>query len=166
MTLYPPPSYNINDKRQRTVTYAAAKRPIDKVIRNIEHVGVDATNVSTTIISTTLPGTVTGIRWNFVITQDGGTGVADCVWAIVLLKDGDTLDTLTFTDSDILYKPEQNCLVWGFSSIKNNLWATRVEGSTKTMRKLMIEDEIQFIAKGEVTNTSKIVGAIQLFIKT
>jgi len=156
-------------KRSRTITYSKSKRAIDKQIIVVNLANVDATQLNTAIFTSTFPGTITGIRWDLAFDQAGGTGRCFYTWAIVLLKDGQALDTLTTTNGDELYQPEQNCLVFGHGIIQNgiNLGQTnQVAGSTKTMRKVMIGDNLAFLIKGATTNTVSVLGAVQFFIKT
>jgi len=105
-----------------------------------------------------------GLRWNITTFQDGGSAHAEHIWAIVYLRQGETIDALTYTNGVTLYEPEQNCLVWAFGA---NLptTITPYSGSTKTMRKMMVGDKIVFVSKGSTTNTTQFHGAIQLFQK-
>ncbi len=153
-------------KRSRTITYSKAKRAIDKQIICVSHGAVDGTQQNTAIFTATFPGTITGIRWDLTFDQAAGTGLALSVWAIVLLKDGQALDTLSLTNGAEVYQPEQNCLVWGYQNIKNQLWGQHASGSTKTMRKVMIGDNLAFLIRGQATNTTTVLGAVQFFIKT
>jgi len=165
MAFIAPRSFEVSDKRQRVVTTSRAKRPIDKVIIVVNFSAVSATDENEEIISASYPATVTGLRWDFDVRQAGGTGVCDMTWAIVFLRDGETLDTLSFTAGITFYKPEQNCLVYGFQVIENKLETKHVKGSTKTMRKLMVGDSIHMIVKGVGTDTVTVKGAVQLFLK-
>ncbi len=164
---YAPMGYTTTEKRSRDVTYRAPKRPLEKVMTVINHATVDSTQVQSIIAAPVYPATMTGLRWNFTFNQDAGTSFAHYVWAIVLVPDGGTIDTLVFTDLSKFYTPEKNCLVWGYGSI--NTFATgqtkQVEGSTKTMRKIQNGDAIVFIMRGITTQTSHVRGAIQLFLK-
>ncbi len=162
---YPPPSYNVSDKRQRTVTYAAAKRPIDKVMTVVNQGSVGTTDVTTTIFTCSYPCTMTGLRWNLAVDQSAGTGLAQFVWSIIYLREGETIDSMVFGDGLTFYKPESSVLVWGYGSIYNLTQTKSLEGTTKTMRKMQVGDTIQFIYKGVATNTSSVFGAVQLFIK-
>jgi len=164
MAFVTPRSFEINDKRQRVVTTNRAKRPIDKVITVVDEDYVAAT-LQNLIHTQTYPGTMTGLRWNFSLAQTTGTAFARFIWAIVYLRDGDTLDDLTFTTGAVLYKPEQNCLVWGFEIISNNSETKHIEGTTKTMRKMMVGDQIIFLGLGTAGNNMSLNGAVQLFIK-
>ncbi len=164
MAFLAPRSFDISDKRQRTVTVARARRPVDKVIL-VVGLALNATDDSTVIHTATYPATMTGLRWDFNFLQSGGTGVASYVWAIIYLRDGETIDNLTFANGASLYSPEQNCLVWAFGSIDNNTETKQDRGSTKTMRKMMVGDQIVVAALGVATNTTAMTGGVQLFLK-
>ncbi len=161
-------SFIINDKRQRTATFARAKRSIDKVLIAISHDAMDATQVQTTIVTATFPNTVTGLRWDLSFSQDGGTGLCEIVWAIVLAKEGNVADTMIKTNGVQFYEPEQNCLVFGTERIRDGVTqgqTKKTSGMTKTMRKMMLGDRIIFIIQGVATNTGSVQGVIQLFQK-
>ncbi len=163
---YPPRGYEVTDKRQRSVTYAAAKRPIDKVMTTIFHSGVNATDVTTTIYTATFPCTMTGLRWSLTFNQDGGVAQSHFVWAIIYLREGETIDGLVITDGLTFYKPESSVLVWGYGGQKGgHLVDSLREGTTKTMRKMQAGDIIAFIMKGIATETTECAGAVQLFVK-
>ncbi len=162
---YPPPSYTINDKRQRTVTTRAAKRPIDKVMTIVNQAGVDSTDVTTTITTCTYPCTITGLRWGLSFNQFGGSATCHYVWAIIYLREGETIDGLSFADGLTFYKPESSVLVWGYGAMRNLQTTNYAEGTTKTMRKMQLGDSVQFIMRGITTEESEVRGCVQLFLK-
>ncbi len=142
------------------------KRPIDKAIITVIKAGTNATQVETVLATITFPCTVTGLRWGLTFTQDAGTATAFFYWAIVIVRDRVTVSQISTSDAATFYAPEQNCLVWGSGTIENNINKPRYEGSTKTMRKLLVGDTIQFLHKGSATNTTRVDGVIQFFCKT
>ncbi len=142
------------------------KRPIDKAIIAILKAGTNATQVETVLASIAFPCTLTGLRWGLTFTQDAGTATAFFYWAIVIVRDGVTVSQITTSDAATYYAPEQNCLVWGNGTIENNISTDDYIGSTKTMRKLLVGDSIQFLHKGSATNTTRVDGIIQFFCKT
>ncbi len=156
----------LSAKRGRTGFTTQRKRPIDKSIIAISKDTVDATDVTTTLLTTTFPCTVTGLRWQLSFSQDGGTAAAFFHWAIVIVRDGVTVSTLTISDAGKFFDPEQNCLTWGVGTIDNNTETITHTGSTKTMRKMMGGDILMFVYKGRATNTSGCRGIIQFFCKT
>jgi len=157
-------------KRRRTgsvlTTRTRSVRPIDKKLIAVNKDGTGSSQVVTTIITATFPCTVTGLRWSIDTAQDAGTGEAYFQWAIVLVKDGNAAATITQSDAGEFYTPEQNVLAFGTGAIDNNSDTMHAEGNTKTMRKLMGGDLIQFIIKGVATNTVATRGVIQIFCKT
>ncbi len=158
-------NFIITDKRQRTSTFSRARRNVDKVMTAVNHTGITATQVSSTILVSAFPSTITGIRWDLAFDQTAGTGASHMNWAIVLVKEGENADTMVRTDDTTFYQPESNCLVYGFQIIRNGTTTGHASGSTKTMRKVMIGDEILFLFAGSTTNHASVVGVIQLFQK-
>ncbi len=155
----------ITDKRQRTATFSRARRAINKEIIFVNALTVNATQESTLINSSVFPNTLTGLRWNFSVAQDGGTGVCFYTWAIVILKESEGTRTMQRADAAEFYQPEVNCLVWGTGIIDNNSRPDHIEGTTKTMRKMMVGDRVVMIYVGSTTNTASFVGAVQMFQK-
>ncbi len=144
----------------------AARRPIDKSIVAVNKDAVDATDVTTVLLTTTFPCTVVGLRWDIAFFQAAGTGEGIFHWAIVVVRDGVTIDTLAISDAAAFFEPEQNCLVFGVGVIDNNSQTKSFTGDTKTMRKMKGGDTLVFVAKGVATNTLGIRGVIQFFCKT
>lgn len=142
------------------------KRPIDKALINVIKATIDATQVSTTLATASNACTITGIRWMIAHAQDAGTGLCSLQWALVIVRDGNSANTINQSDAGSFYDPEQNCLVFAQSIIDNNTETKIFEGNTKTMRKMLIGDKLVFIAKGAATNTSTIRGTVQFFCKT
>ncbi len=144
-------------------------RPVDKLIKSIVKTAIDATQQAIILMTVTFPCTIVGLRWDLSAGTTAGTASSDFSWAIVKVTDGDTANALTITDASTLYAPEQMVMVWGqgqlppFDKSANQvIWL----GETKTMRKMMGGDQLQFICKGEATNVSRVVGGIQFFCKT
>ncbi len=141
-------------------------RPIDKALVTVSNIGITATQESSTIINAVnAPCTITGLRWSIGVYQDGGTGLANGTWAIVVTYGGQVVSNISHTDGSTFYTPESNVLAYGAWAIDNNTETKMFEGSTKTMRKLMLGDQVFLIAKGAATNTSAYFGVVQLFCK-
>ncbi len=152
-----------SNKRRRITN---TPRPIDKALIAVANNGIGATQeVSTVINAINAPCTITGLRWSISIQQDGGTGICEGTWAIVVTYGGQTVSTMSHTDASTFYTPESNVLAFGAWSIDNNTQTKEFEGSTKTMRKLMLGDQVFLIAKGVATDTSRLFGVVQLFCK-
>ncbi len=143
------------------------KRPIDKQLIVVNKDGVDATQVTTTLITATFPCTITGLRWQISTDRAAGTGTGQFYWAIVLVKDGNSANNLAVSDQATFYKPEQNVLAFGVGALEDEGPDSRLaEGSTKTMRKLMGGDALIFITKGVATNTTNFDAIVQFFCKS
>ena len=156
-------------KRSRTTGVSiirSAKRPIDKNLKYIKKTGVNATQVSTTLFTATFPCTVVGLRWSMDAYQDAGTGAANILWAVVIVRDGNSANNMGASDAADFYTPEQDVLAFGHGSMDNNVDTQHWEGTTKTMRKFMGGDVLQFITLGANTNTSNVQGIIQFFCKS
>ncbi len=155
-------------KRRRGFGRRVARRPIDKQIITISQtVPIDGETTILTILGGAT--TLTGLRWNFGIASN--TNVADVQynWALVIVKDGDTANSLNTTNNAQMYTPEQNVMSWG-AGILTATGATsgpqtkHWEGTTKSMRKLMEDDNLTMVFTSNVTNGVIIHGAVQLFL--
>jgi len=153
-------------KRRRTSS-RAAPRPIDKSLVAVDKT-VSNSQLETDIIVSTFPCTATGIRWDMHAIQNAGTGEISCLrWAIVLVEDGSSADIMNSADGANFYQPEQNVLAFGIVQMDNNPpEGVHISGSTKTMRKLKIGDSIKFICLGVSTNTTRLIGVVQIFCKS
>ena len=125
---------------------------------------------STVLKTTTFPCTVVGIRWNigFASVTAAGSLVQ---WALILVQDGDSVNTPATSDGADFYTPEQNVLSFGVmrllgtGSTGGNI-TNNVEGSTKTMRKMKQGDVLQFITLSDVSVSTAVDGIIQFFCKS
>lgn len=155
-------------KRARTtgVSVVRARRPIDKSLINVAYGGLNATQQTTVLITATFPCTVVGLRWSFGTNQDGGTGLAQGRWSIIINRDGSTINTMSSGVGTVLYEPEQDVLAFGAWQTDNNVQGSHFDSSTKTMRKLQGGDELVFLATGAATNTSSLHGVVQFFCKS
>ncbi len=142
------------------------RRPIDKNLVAVLKATVNATQENTTLLTTTFPCTIVGLRWELAVNQDGGTGLAGYSWGIVVVRDGVTVDTMATSDAASFFNPEENMLVFGVGSIENALETKTHSGSTKTMRKMQGGDKLVFIFKGIATETTGCRGVVQFFCKT
>ncbi len=143
------------------------KRPIDKNLVFVAKSAVDATQVSTTLITATFPCTITGLRWQIATDRAAGTGAASFYWAIILVKDGNSANAIAISDGATFYEPEQNVLAFGLGVLEDEGPDSMLAvGSTKTMRKLMGGDTIVFIVRGVATNTTNLDAIIQFFCKS
>ena len=156
-------------KRRRTASGFTAKRPIDKSLIFVENDALTVTQTALTLLTPSAPCTMVGLRWDLSVFKSqrvAGTA-ANFTWAIVLVQDGNTANQMTVTDGQSFYEPEQNVLAFGVSPVLlEQMQAQHISGNTKTMRKLRIGDTIQFLTKGQNTNSPGYRGIIQLFCKS
>ncbi len=153
-------------KRARAGGARAVARPIDKELKVVNQPTISS-QVATTLKTATFPGTIVGLRWSLGAVQDAGTDITQLTWAIVVVQDGQTASAISLTDAGDMYTPEQDVLAFGsVVSTGTDLSAERIEGTTKTMRKLKQGDVLQLIAIAEATNTWLLFGAVQFFYKT
>ncbi len=144
------------------------KRPIDKDLIVVSQTTTTSV-VSTAMKTTTFPCTVVGIRW--VITINALVASSQLVsWAIVITRDGDSVNTPSQSNGSSFYTPEQDVLMFGVSAVKstgidaNQIW--NFEGSTKTMRKLKAGDVLNFITINSDVNGTQLDAIIQFFCKS
>ncbi len=152
--------------QQQVVRMGNRKRPIDKALIVITKDGIDATQVQTILFTATFPCTMVGLRWELSAVQAAGTGFCKGVWAIIIARQGITVNNMVQTDGSTLFAPEQDVITWGSWGIDNNVETTVRIGDTKSMRKLMGGDRLIFIMKGIATQTTSMFGVVQFFCKT
>lgn len=156
--------------KRRRVDTAHARRPIDKQIVVINKSQATAQSAGI-LFNAPFPTTVTGIRWEITTVYVGTVTPGFFHWAIILLPDGvAAAGALSFTDLTAFYQPEQHVLVWGIHSspeadLSNGNTLTSSSGTTKTMRKMRIGDELLFICDANAA-TFEVQGAVQFFLKT
>ena len=158
----------MNFQRAPQIRFTGGKRPVDKLLININQ-NVDTTQLSTVLTTATFPCTIVGLRWEFACRNSGASDLST-YWAIILLKDGETINTMATSDGSTLYNPEQNVMVWGNGSLLAQNTTTGPagwgwKGDTKTMRKLMGGDKLVWIG---LSNAASAIytGTIQFFCKT
>ncbi len=156
-------------RKRRMVAPGRAARPIDKELKVVNQ-AVTNSVTSTTLKTTTFPGTVVGLRWSCGA-QSTSTTDAVVHWAIVVIPDGEAANTPATSDGADFYTPEQNVLAFGVFRVANNAETggnmTHVwEGTTKTMRKLKQGDVLAFITIGNAATSVNLDGVLQFFFKT
>ncbi len=92
-------------------------------------------------------------------------------WAIVIVKDGNSANTMSITDAATFYSPEQNVLAFGVgnfpgTTIGDGALRESWEGSTKTMRKMMGGDILQLLVDGNTATQGSFLGVVQFFCKS
>ncbi len=157
-------------KRARTSGVRVA-RPIDKELKSILHSDAGTTQRTSTLKTTTFPGTVVGLRWDFTAVSPLTTAAEFLYWAILVVPDGQAVNTIATSDAADFYTPEQDVLAFGTmamadADIAAGPQAVHAEGSTKTMRKLKQGDLLQFTVLGINGTAATVRGVIQFFFKT
>lgn len=150
------------------VVQKSQTRPIDKDLISVSKSPLSTTQLSTVLKTATYPCTITGLRWDLdavAIT----TAVDFVTWAIVVVHDGDSANTMSATDGASFYQPEQDVLAFGELLVSGNAQGNPINGAhgnTKTMRKLKAGDQLVFIAVGTVVSGASLGGIIQFFCKS
>lgn len=155
-------------KRRRTTTWSGvgrSTRPIDKNLKVIHKSPITDSQVSTTLVTSTYPCTITGIRWNLSASNHSAASVHNVFWALILVKDGNIVSTMSTSDAASFYEPEQNVLAFGVSDI-GVLDQVTWNDKTKTMRKVMAGDQVQLIAISDSAANTRLKGVVQFFCKT
>ncbi len=161
-------------KRRRTQPFVQtrqARRPIDKDLIGVVITNAGTTQRTTTLKTATFPCTVTGLRWSLSFLNLTTTDSVQGIWVIVLVQDGEAINTISISDAATILSPEQNILAFGAIGMMDadtgqGPTGLLVEGSTKTMRKLKAGDVLQFACIMTAGSTNRIRGAIQFFCKS
>ncbi len=157
-------------KRARTSGVRVA-RPIDKELKVVNQQPTTSV-VSTTLKTTTFPGTVVGLRWALSGLNTSASANPFVTWGIVVIPDGEAANTPALSDGADWYTPEQNVLAFGSFYLRDadgttGPGALMFEGSTKTMRKLKQGDVLALITLADtVAPAANLDGIVQFFFKT
>jgi len=144
-------------------------RPIDKELKFVNQTATTSVT-STTLKTTTFPGTVVGMRWSLAA-QSATSADSVLAWAVVVIPDGEAANTPAISDGADFYTPEQNVMAFGVMRLVGNgetggNMNVMFEGTTKTMRKLKQGDVLACITLSDVANGVFLDGVIQFFFKT
>lgn len=159
-----------NKKRRFSqVVSVSQRRPVDKLIVYVNQTVSNTTN-TTTLTTATFPETITGIRWS--LTFRGVTNANNLVWTIVRIKQSIPASAIALSTGTSVQNPEQETIAFGVAAVTIATDAAgpsimHVEGSTKSMRKLMGGDILAFQCNGNTAAAATDVrGAIQFFGKS
>ncbi len=160
-------------KRRRVESAAPVRRgsrPIDKELKVVSQT-VTTSVVATTLKTTTFPCTIVGLRWSFTLQIAITTGDSDAWWAIIVVRDGRAASTPSTSDGADFYTPEQDVLAFGHMVVRDKdssqgPGTINEQGVTKTMRKLMGGDLLQFITISSTAISGNLNGIIQFFCKS
>jgi len=147
-----------------------SKRPIDKDLIGVILTNVGTTQRTTVLKTATFPCTLTGLRWSFTFVSPLTTDHVQGMWVIMVLPDGEAINTIALSDGATIIAPEQQVMAFGSvvaadADLQGPVVQV-IEGSTKTMRKLRVGDVLQFGIICTAGTAGRIRGAIQFFCKT
>ncbi len=151
--------------------FRSVKRPVDKKLIVVNKSPQSTTQLATVLITATFPCTISGLRWSLTFNNIIATSDTNVRWAIVRVRDGVTVSTTAVSDAGDFYTPEQEVMAFGITHLGDSdgtvgPMIVNMEGNTKTMRKLMGGDTLQFIATAGAVNSVDILGIVQFFCKT
>ncbi len=156
--------------RQDVPLVRGSRRPTAKELIFVAQTATTS-NVATTIKTTTFPCTIVGLRWSITFESQVSTNNSVISWIIVVVKDGNTANTISQSNGADMYTPEQNVMAFGTVTVLANDETggnqnSMIQGTTKTMRKLQGGDLLQFITLSNVANSTLVKGTIQFFCKS
>ncbi len=144
----------------------APKRQVDKDLVVVSQASVTTVQRSTVLHTATLPVTIVGLRWHLSVVREAGAAVIFGMWSIVVTRQGNTANTMSFTDGALFYTPEEDVIVFGSFGLLTGIDAQEIEGATKAMRKLKAGDSISLITRAaDNTNIPTLFGVVQFFKK-
>lgn len=150
------------------VVQTRVRRPIDKQLKNVA-ASVSTTQAATTLYTTTYPGTLVGLRWEFSAAAAAAV-TARLSWAIIITRDGIPASTISESNGSDFYTPEANVLAFsGDYFVGTGIgtpFGTHYSGSTKAMRKLQAGDVLQCIYLSDTVGGVVFAGTVQFFIKS
>ncbi len=156
--------------RQNVPLVQGSRRPTDKELIYVSQTATTS-NTATTLKTTTFPCTIVGLRWNMTCRSIIATGSSTVNWIIVLVKDGNSANTISQSNGADMYTPENNVMAFGTVDVSDNdlgigPLSVQVQGQTKTMRKMQQGDLLQFITISTLANSATFRGVVQFFCKT
>ncbi len=136
----------------------------DITLRTV-NINVTTSQASRTLLTVTFPCTLKNILYNLSASTQSSTANGTLFWAVVYAGDGNTANTISITDNNVFYAPEQDVLAFGVAKMQQNdieessvvQWQRQIKTST-SMRS---GDTIRMIA---ISNnpTMTLTGAIRL----
>lgn len=154
-------------RKRARLANVRGKRPIDKLLK-VTSTTITTTVTNTTLQTTTFPCTIVGVRW-MLSASTAVASIQDVWWAIVVVPDGESVNTPAISNAADFYTPEQNVLAFGMGQMMDNTLQSGTlmwEGSTKTMRKLKGGDVLSIVQIGSDANGALFRGVVQFFCKS
>lgn len=133
------------------------KRSVDKELKNV-NVAVtfsgtsnNATNLFPGSGGVTFPCTISGVRVMGTVWNATSSSTSDHFWAVAIQRQGETIPAISFTTAGSTLTPEEDVMVWGrgatvFNTTSNYVWWKNYDVAGTTKRKLMIGDQLMFVA--------------------
>ncbi len=136
-------------------------RPIDKQIHAVTFT-YTTTQVNRLLFTAAFPGTLFGIRWDL---SAQGNENGQLSWVLSTLKDGDSIQTISQADQSLFFRPAERCIASGTQHITTGT-SENWSGSSKTQRKLGLNDQFIFSVIADFLDAGTIRGHITFFIKS
>ncbi len=159
-------------KRRRVEDFpvrARQRRPVDKELV-VTNQTCTTSAVATILKTTTFPCTVVGLRWSLAFVTASATAAVQVNWMIVVVPDGEAVNTPVTSDGGDAYTPEQNVMAFGVIRLSESDLGgpvvVNIEGSTKSMRKLKQGDVLDLVTLCSDANGASLDGIVQFFCKT
>ena len=144
--------------------YQTPKRPIDKDITYVSSASLGTTQDNSVLRTSTVAETYTGGHINASVVPVSAGGIIQMVLAVV--PEGITSPTLTTTDANALYTPEEY-VVWSqtFALISGQVTPIQVNAKIKSMRKMKVGDRLILSARGSVATVGTTHVLVTAFYK-
>ncbi len=147
-----------------------SRRPTDKELIFLSQ-NATTSNTQTTLKTATFPCTIVGVRWDFTVTGLVTTGNPTTSWIIVIIKDGNSANTISQSNGADMYTPEANVMAFGTATnLDTDATAgntvMHITGQTKTMRKMQQGDILAFVTLCSIVTGANVKGVVQFFCKS
>lgn len=111
---------------------------------------------------------MTGLRWMLSFCDVTASIALPIQWALVVVKEGNSVSNISESDAGNLYNPEGAVLAFGNFVLSGGNNSKDFEGSTKAMRKLMGGDTVVMVIRNSsgAQQVDEIRGTVQFFLKT
>ncbi len=160
---------NFRRFRQGIPLVRGSRRPTDKELIYVSQTATTA-NTVTTLKTATFPCTVVGLRWSISFLSAIATSSPFVNWIIVIVRDGNSANTISQANGADMYTPENDVMAFGTimtgDSDLNGPIVANISGTTKTMRKMQQGDLLQFITLSSAANSTTVRGVVQFFCKS
>ena len=142
---------------------SAPKRPIDKELSYLRHDSLGLTQDNSTLRTSTVAETYTGGHITVDCTRQSG-GVINVV--LVVIPEGLTIPTISTTDGNSLYVPEEH-VVWAttFRIASGSVESSYREAKIRTMRKMKNGDRLILSAVGSAATVGNLSTVVTSFFK-